>query len=713
MILLVTPPFTQLNAVYPATPYLKGFLNKKGFVSKQIDLSIRTALRLFSSEGLKSVFQTSGHFEKDENLMDIYKKREAYVDTIDEVVEFLQGKNNILAYKIVTREFLPESTRFEELEAGSEGFSPLEIMDGAKYIAAKYIDDLTDFISGTVSPGFGLSKYKESISLNSLSFDKVYNEVKGKDDIITKFMLDEFENSLSEDIKLVGITVPFPGNLCSALRLGRFLKEKFPEIKIVLGGGYCNTELRSLIDERVFEFTDYIVLDNGGTPLEVICNNVINNKDVPLIRTYFLDNGVKFNQSDKKEISLETFITPDYDGLCHDNYLSINESMNPMFKLWSEKGWNKILAAYGCYWHKCAFCDTSLDYICNYKPVDHLFLVDSVEKIIKKTGSRNFHFIDEAIPPAVAKRFALEVIKRNLKITWWGNIRFEKSFTSDLCRLMARSGCIAVTGGFEVVTERLLNLMNKGTTPDIVAKVCSNFIEAGILTHTYLIYAFPTQTGQEVVDALEIVRQFFENGLVHSAYWHRFSLTVHSPIFQNPEDFNVKPIYKKGKFANNDVMYDEIGGEDLDKYGEGIKTAIYNYMNFNAIENPVETWFKFRVPKTTIRRNYISKVLSKNKDKYGDNQKLYWYGKQISSKNSSEKGYIDIYTSYGASGFEYQLPMELWSWLKSIMKASETNENLTVSQAIKTFPSEIGSNFFEFSKSDIWQELKTCGLAIL
>ena len=44
---LITPPFTQLNTPYPATAYIKGFLNTIDVESVQADLGIEVILKLF------------------------------------------------------------------------------------------------------------------------------------------------------------------------------------------------------------------------------------------------------------------------------------------------------------------------------------------------------------------------------------------------------------------------------------------------------------------------------------------------------------------------------------------------------------------------------------------------------------------------------------------------------------------------------------------
>jgi len=287
---------------------------------------------------------------------------------------------------------------------------------------------------------------------------------------------------------------------------------------------------------------------------------------------------------------------------------------NPMMRLWSNGRWNKMILAHGCYWAKCAFCDTSLDYISRYECVSATLTIDRMEAIIHQTGQSGFHFVDEAAPPAVLKNMALEIINRRLQITWWGNIRFEKAFTPDLCKLLAESGCIAVSGGIEVASDRLLKLMNKGVTLSGAANACKAFSEAGIMVHAYLMYGFPTQTEQETIDSLEIVRQFFSLKLIQSAFWHRFALTVHSPVSASPEKFNVEVNTERHHtFSNNEIPFEDFLNIDHDLFSDGLRLATYNYMHGVGLEKKVFTWFDTRVPKTKLASNIVESYLQMKK----------------------------------------------------------------------------------------------------
>jgi hypothetical protein len=254
----------------------------------------------------------------------------------------------------------------------------------------------------------------------------------------------------------------------------------------------------------------------------------------------------------------------------------------------------------------------SLDYISRYDSVAAATLVDRIDTIVAETKQTGFHFVDEAAPPKALKALAAELKKRKLAISWWGNIRFEKSFSPELCRALADSGCIAISGGLEVASDRLLKLMRKGVTVEQVARVARAFSDAGILVHAYLMYGFPTQTVQETVDALEYVRQLFEAGCIQSGFFHRFTCTVHSPVGKNPEQYGVTlKRLPKITFAKNDVGFIDPTGVDHDALGIALNKALYNYMHGIGLEADVRSWFSSRVPRTKVPRDFIARAVAR------------------------------------------------------------------------------------------------------
>lgn len=615
-VFLVTPPFTQLNTPYPATAYLKGFLNTRDISSYQIDLGIEVILKLFASESLETLFQ----FAKDNNRLEsansqrIYALRSHYLETIDIVLEFLQGKHQTLARNICSGNYLPQASRFEQLENLEWAFGDMGMQDQAKHLSTLYLEDLSDFIVECVDDNFGFSRYAERLGRSANSFDQLHSELQEPLTYIDRLTLELLEQRIVEHSpKLICFSVPFPGNLYSAFRCAQHIKKVHPSIKTAMGGGFPNTELRSISDVRVFSFFDFITLDDGELPVELLVKHGL--KDQPntleLKRTFLLSDGkVVYNntskQPDYKQIAVGT---PDYSDLKLDRYISVIEIANPMHSLWSDGRWNKLTMAHGCYWGKCTFCDVSLDYIKLYEPVTAKLLVDRMETMIEQTGERGFHFVDEAAPPALMRALALEIIQRKLSVTWWTNIRFEKNFTKELCLLLKHSGCIAVSGGLEVASDRLLALIQKGITVEQVARVTANFTEADIKVHAYLMYGYPTQTVQETIDSLEMVRQLFELGIIQSGFWHQFALTAHSPVGLNPSEYGIVPQLETITFADNDVQFKDRTGIDHDQFSFGLKKSLYNFMHSIGFDMNLQSWFDFKIPKTTIAPHFIEEAL--------------------------------------------------------------------------------------------------------
>ena len=619
VLLLITPPFTQLNTPYPATAYLKGFLNTKGIAAAQMDLGIETTLALFSQLQLAEVFARAAlHPGPSPNALRILAMKDGYLRTIDAVITFLQGKNPTLAHRIAQRNFLPEASRFAQTEDLQHAFGQMGLQDKAKHLATLYLEDLSDFIKECLDPHFGFSRYAERLGRSAATFDALEAALQAPLTFVDELMLDILRQRV-ERLKptLVAFSVPFPGNLYSALRCGRFLKETFPDVKIVMGGGFPNTELRALSDPRVFDYVDFITLDDGEAPVENLLAHLEGRLPLEgLKRTFIRTPGgasgsvIFINNADCKDYRQGEIGTPDYDGLPLDQYISAIELSNPMHSLWSDGRWNKLTMAHGCYWGKCTFCDISLPYIRDYEPSTAAVIADRMQELTEKTGTTGFHFVDEAAPPALMRALALEILKRNMVVSWWANIRFEKAFTRDLCQLLKASGCIAVSGGLEVASDRLLALIQKGITVAQVARVNKHFTEAGIMVHAYLMYGFPTQTAQETVDSLEMVRQMFSAGILQSAFWHQFAMTAHAPVGLQPAAFGVeKESEAIGAFANNDIVHRDPTGAAHDDYAYGLRKSLLNYMHGIGFDTPLYQWFDFKTPKTSVKPDHITAVL--------------------------------------------------------------------------------------------------------
>ena len=589
--LLVTPPLTQLNTPYPATCHLLGFLHSRNHNAEQMDLGIELIGRLFTGTMLKRIFEAaSQHSRLSKANRIILQQADFYIRTIDPVMRFLGGKDATLAQRFCELTFWPESKRLPSDEDLEWGFGLIGNYDRATHLCTLFLKDLCDFINSTIDPHFELIRYAESLCLRLPEFRPLQNELQKPHTLIDTLMLDIFSKRMALcKPDLVGFSVPFPGNLYSALRCAQWIRQNFPQVKIVMGGGYVNTELRSLTDPALFDFIDYLVFDDGELPLLRIMD------EGELIRTLYRDDAgaiIRVNFDSKENIPFAESGTPSYEGLLQNNYINMIELTNPMHALWSNGKWNKLMLAHGCYWGKCAFCDGALDYVKRFDQAPVELIVDRMEAVVAQTGQTGFHFVDEAAPPALLRKLAEEIIRRKLTVSYWTNVRFEKSYTPELCYLLAQSGCIAISGGLEVASPRILKMINKGITVESASESMRNFTEAGIMTHAYLMYGFPTETARETIDSLEVVRNLFANGWIQSAFWHRYAMTIHSPSGICPESVGAKHVDQPlAPFANNEIPFTTSQEIDLDFYGKGLNLATYNYMQGAGYDIPVKKWF--------------------------------------------------------------------------------------------------------------------------
>jgi radical SAM superfamily enzyme YgiQ (UPF0313 family) len=768
-ILLLTPPLTQLNTPYPATAYIKGFLTGRGYNVTQADLGLQLVLRLFSESGLRRVFAAieAGSFELSDNARRMLRLQQRYLSTIGPVVRFLQNKDLTLAPRICHGRFLPEASRFDNVADLETAFGTMGLTDQARHLATLYLEDLADLLKETVGPQFGFSRYAERLALSATSFEPLHEALQDAPNLLDTMLLEELEPLLARvQPDVVGFTVPFPGNLYGALRLAKRSKELTPSTVTIMGGGYPNTELRDIKEPRFFDYIDYLTLDDGDGPwlrlldmlakqkqrhseprsgertspapvaslTQTVQTNSFNEAgevlspsaqdDVlgfPLQRTFRRSAAgeIEYVNHPFPDIPHPEVGTPDYSDLPLTEYLSVLEVLNPMHRLWSDGRWNKLTVAHGCYWKRCSFCDVTLDYISRYETAPSALLVDRIEQIISQTGQTGFHFVDEAAPPLALRDLAVELLKRRVSITWWGNIRFEKTFSPDLCRLLAASGCIAVSGGLEVASDRLLALMEKGVTIAQVARVTDGFTQAGIMVHAYLMYGFPTQTAQETIDSLEVVRQLFAAGVVQSGFWHRFAMTAHSPVGKNPAKYQVAAVGPEpAGFAWNDLWHDDPRGTDHEAFGSGLTKSLYNYLHGVALDEPLSFWFDFKTPRPTVPRQLIQQaVQTPDKPDFAkQNLRLFWLGNapelRIEQGKKHPRAVLTCYEQ--AEDFEVKASAALGPWLHELLTrlSQDYDTKVLLKDVAASFP--VGQGRFEdFLTSPAWQLLREKGLLLV
>ncbi len=598
----------------------------------QCDIGIEVAERIFCRDFLEIIFDRA--FECDAlsvAAQGVAMRKGEYLGVIDAVWRFLRGDDPSLSTRIASRGFLPEGVQFKSVSDDDLewAYGTTGVAEKAKYIATLFVEDLSAFIAEVLDCDFSIIRYKEQIAMSAPTFDAIYSDLQRELNIIEQLTLDVLDEKLATSSPdIVGFSIPFPGTLIMALRMAQHIKRKCVDsnnadnsnssnnanITIAMGGGYVNTELRAVRDVRLFEFIDFLLFDDGELPTSTLAKYVagdISREDIVSAK-YIEDGKVTDSQNWKNALNFDTLPPPDFSDLNFEKYISLVEFTNPMHRLWSDGQWNKMTMAHGCYHARCTFCDTNLDYIGRYSPAKASTIVDRMESIMAQTGVSGFHFTDEALPPKLLREVSQIIIERGLVVSFWGNIRFEKRFDIELCELLAKAGCIAVSGGLEVASPRILKLIDKGVTIEQAVESCAAFNNAGIMVHAYLMYGFPTQSEVEAIESLEIVRQMFEQGVVQSAFWHCYAMTVHSPTGCNPAVYGSEIIGStQNSFANNGVEFTDNGNVDWQTIGRGLKVATQNYMQGRGYDMPIKSWFGKRFKNPQVARNLVERIIDK------------------------------------------------------------------------------------------------------
>ncbi len=720
-VLLLIPPLTQLNTPYPSTAYLTGFLRSRGIACEQADVGIEMVLRLFSRKGLVQVFdelEPRKHSLPPEAKRMVANRTEI-LDHIDPVVAYLQGKSPALTASLARRGSLPQGPRFRTRQPLPRNAS---VEDKAKQTATLFLEDLADLVQATITPHFSLNRYAEHVARSASSFDGLLAALEEAPSLTDHFLLDALWAHV-ERVKprLIGLSVPFPGNLYGAFRIAQALKQRHPDVAIALGGGYVNTELRRVSDPRVFSYVDFITLDDGERPLLSLLEHLSGERPVTaLCRTFYREHDLVQFADDPTlgNFAMSEMGCPTYQGLTLEHYLSILDSANPMHRLWSEGHWNKLTVAHGCYWKQCTFCDVGLDYIGRYEitPTEHL--VRQINRLIDETGRRTFHFVDEAAPPSALKALAIALLERNIHISWWGNIRFEEAFTPDLCRLLAASGCMAVTAGLEAASDRLLLKMKKGITVDQTARVAAAFRQAGILVHAYLMYGFPSETVQETVDSLERVRQLFDTDLVQSAFWHRFTTTAHSPIGLNPRANGLRilgPAFQG--FAENDLIHLDREGQTPEWIGEGLRRSMLNFLEGRGLSMDVREWFDHRTPRPRVSSTWTHRALRRQAvhDDAKSERQCVWIGGPPVVEARGKRARVHV--PGGGKDTAILLPSATAAWLSDLLQKGRLQRDRrgrypSWREVRRAFPGT-SAEFTAFVQQPSWRKIRAAGLLLV
>jgi radical SAM superfamily enzyme YgiQ (UPF0313 family) len=642
--IIIQPPLVQLNTAYPSGAYLNSFFKNQNLNSKWYDLSIELFNSIFSSDGLKKLFslteqkalslahdaQKNGDAATAENLTAYILQKKLWIEWIDDIMNILRDGIDLstreICHKFIYSPFVPRGNRMNNYMENADH----EItIDDARNLATMAVEDLADYIAFVYDKNFSLIRYAESITVNEHSFEQIEKTLCSPllNDFYAPILENKFNLKINEDEKiLVCISVPFAGTFTAALFTAKFFKEMFGDkVFVSLGGGFVNTELRDFAEKSFCKYADALSFDRGyGSYIQLLENKkapVYNMRlfsESEIFEPLFADD-VQCMEIVKIENEITSSTVPDYSDIDFSKYPRMADDTNPMQRMWSDGTWLKAYLAHGCYWHKCSFCDVTLDYVKSYRMtcVDKIF--DGLSEQCKNKKISGIHFVDEALPPAAVKKFSLlNMKKNNSALSFWGNVRFEKVWNRDITDLCAKGGLIGVSGGIEIATGSGLDKISKGTDLESIVSACCAFKESGILIHAYMIFGYYGESEQDIINSMETLRQFFEAGLLDSCFWHKFVLTRHSRLYdewQKGLHKNLKPYENKnsGIFAKNGIHFE--GEETYEKYSEGLNQSLQNWMHGKGINKSVNKWFQFKTKEPTVSKNLVADAIRKYEEK--------------------------------------------------------------------------------------------------
>ncbi|MBO5731062.1 MAG: radical SAM protein [Treponema sp.] len=656
-VLIIQPPLVQLNTPYPAGAYLKAFFSEVKAQKPQWNLGeIRWVEgcnllfhQIFCKKGLRHVFASSekqalqqadqwekaGRHNEAFNVRRYLSQQDGWIHWIDSIVAILQGCQRELCHEFVASPAVPRGQRMENFLAGLES---LPSVDDAVILASLALADLADFIGAFFDPSFELVRYGESLATSHKGFQAVEEGLASP--VLQDFyrpivnqLLQEYGVLEENQRLLLCVSCPFPGTLAAALFTCKKFKEALGnKVFVALGGGYVNTELRQVREPALASYLDALSYDRGYGSYWDFFSQVmeldggdgyfpaeIKNHSIYKMKFFGGDAFVDQGALQKTEVvavedDFTARLAPDYSDIDFSQYPRLADSTNSMHRLWSDGAWLKAYLAHGCYWHQCAFCDTSLDYVCSYKKVAVKELYKRLAAQAQDSGVCGVHLVDEAAPPAALRDFALENVKASRPLVFWGNIRYEKVFSRDLADVLSHGGLRAVSGGIEIACGTGLDAVKKGTDLQSIVSACAAFKEAGILTHAYMIYGYWQESPQMLIDSMETLRQLFASGLLDSAFWHKFVLTRHSRAFQEWKSGlypDLQPLgLDEGEdsiFASNDLGF--AGEEKSAKYGEPLNLALSAWMHGEDLEIPVTKWFPFAMPRPSVAPDLVEQAI--------------------------------------------------------------------------------------------------------
>jgi len=518
-VLLIFPPDWYPSEPYLSLPTLTAVLRAAGHQVVQKDVNLEMYDWYFSEDFLRRVLKKVP--QQLDRLRKISKKRE-----LEEWETDLQ-----LALCDVTRERIAELTEKAETAkriVRSQDFYQADKLEWAINV----FREVTATISLVYAPArICMPPMETDLSYKVFMSSDVLDAVQ---DTQVNVYRDVFDHILRPAIEaekpdVIGISIVLQQQLFSSMTFCALIKEQFPNIHVTIGGNTV-TRLRDVLPEKsnLFTLFDSAVIYEGETAFLQLVEAVGAGRDLAEIPNliYRDASGIQTSLLTYAE-DMASLPPPDFTGLPLEKYF-VPDRILP------------YLATRGCYWGRCEFCDHGEGYTAGYRTKKIDQIIEEIRQLRDTYQTKHFHFTDESYPPALFRKLTRMLVESKIEIAWTTHMRFEKSLLEDeVWRDAKASGCKYLHMGYESGNERVLKLMDKATTTDVIRKSLELSASAGIWNHVMGFFGFP---GERREDALDSIRFLEDNKeLVHSIGFGTFDLSKHTPVAKNPDKFGVTP----------------------------------------------------------------------------------------------------------------------------------------------------------------------------
>ncbi len=511
-ILLIYPPIGTFAAPYPSIPVLSAHLSSKKLRLYALDLNMEFILHLLSQGRIeKGIAHSTRRFLVLNNKPALSFSEKVEYHLILKNLLLMQKNDDkiksLLSHPGGNVEILRNLALRECIQIPTLPYFP-EIVIPAPNISI--ISPHTPFSTASIIKGAREENYTTEI------FEEILVEIIGK-----------------VNPKIIGFSVPFYEQVIPTFQSCHILKKIAPEAHITLGGPFISIHMREITNKEIFSFIDSLILDEGEIPLEKLFHQVSAPGETDLSKIpglVYLHEGEIRRNALPAPIDLEQSPTPNFNIFPLERYPSGRDRIRLSIRF-----------SKGCQWRLCTFCQTSLPVIKNFQQMGYSKICEDLRKVMEETGVKQFFFSDESIDPDLLEVLARKFIKERLDIQWNARGRFHASITKGRCQIFRDSGCTGLALGIESLNDRILRLMRKGISRQLVEDVLyqnNGTIDIGC----FMIVGFPTETEEEALTGYETLRGYWREGLIKGFNYNLFNIAYGSDIYKNPKNYGISKI---------------------------------------------------------------------------------------------------------------------------------------------------------------------------